>query len=73
MKADVFQYAGTKDKRAKTSQWVTARNVEPMRVLNSIRNDRKVRVGNFSYPEEVLHLGDLKVRFNDLFDFLRAV
>jgi len=61
MKSDVFQYAGTKDRRGRTSQWVTAKNVEPIRLLNSVRNHDRIHVGNFSYPEEVLHLGDLKV------------
>jgi len=74
IKTDHFQYAGTKDKRGKTSQWVTAKHIEPLRVLRSVRNDQKIHVGNFSYPEEVLHLGDLKVRLTttvhyDLFQF----
>ena len=54
--------AGTKDKRAMTSQLVTVRNTEPLKILNSVRNNPKIAVGNFSFTKKPLQLGHLKVR-----------
>jgi tRNA(Glu) U13 pseudouridine synthase TruD len=54
--------AGTKDKRAMTSQLVTVRNTEPLKILNSVRNNSKIAVGNFSFTKKPLQLGHLKVR-----------
>lgn len=60
MKPALFSYAGTKDKRAKTSQWICARKVEPIRICNAARRCQGVRVGNFKFQPESLRLGSLK-------------
>ena len=54
--------AGTKDKRAITSQLVTVRNTDPVKILNSVKNNSKIAVGNFSFTKEPLQLGNLKAR-----------
>ena len=54
--------AGTKDKRGITSQLVTVKNVDPKKLLNSVRNNSKIALGNFSYCEQPLQLGQLKVK-----------
>lgn len=58
-KANGFQYAGTKDKRAITAQLVTA-PVAPERLhgLNKLKTNFKV--GNFSYCTKPLQLGALR-------------
>ena len=59
MKSGNFQYAGTKDKRAITSQLVTASKVLPKRLLGV--RDNRYAFGNFSYVNKPLRLGALKV------------
>lgn len=63
-----LSYAGTKDKRACTTQWLTAWKLPPTRVAKAINNQfhdsggkwgRNLLVGNFSYVEQPLRLGDL--------------
>jgi len=61
-KAANLMTAGTKDKRAITSQLVTVKNTEPLKILNSVRNNPKMAVGNFSFTKQPLQLGNLKVR-----------
>ncbi len=61
--------AGTKDKRAITSQLVTLRNTEPLKILNSVRNNPKIAVGNFSFTKQPLQLGNLKVRHTQIHCF----
>jgi tRNA pseudouridine13 synthase len=60
-KAGFLMTAGTKDKRAITSQLVTLKNTEPLKILNSVRNNPKIAVGNFSFTKQPLQLGNLKV------------
>ncbi|XP_057372375.1 pseudouridylate synthase 7 homolog [Daphnia carinata] len=60
MKPACFMTAGTKDKRAITSQLVTVKSVEPLKLLNSVRSNAKIAVGNFTYTEKPLQLGNLK-------------
>lgn len=55
-----FAYAGTKDKRAKTSQWVSVRKIEPKSICQATKRCKGVRVGNFKFLNESLRLGDLK-------------
>lgn len=57
----MFQTAGTKDKRAITSQLVTVKHCEPKKLLNSVNSDHKILVGNFAFREQPLQLGKLKV------------
>jgi tRNA pseudouridine13 synthase len=58
--ANVFNVAGTKDKRGVTVQWVTAFSVTPEKLLRINNILRGIRVGNFSYVPEALRLGDLR-------------
>ena len=62
MKPAGFQYAGTKDRRAKTSQLVTVLNLDPDRLAKSVKNNQQFAVGNFAYVDKPLKLGDLKVK-----------
>ncbi|KAI9561011.1 hypothetical protein GHT06_011967 [Daphnia sinensis] len=60
MKSAYFMTAGTKDKRAITSQLVTVNYVEPLRLFNSVKNNTKIAVGNFTFTDKPLQLGNLK-------------
>ncbi|XP_070192243.1 pseudouridylate synthase 7 homolog isoform X2 [Littorina saxatilis] len=60
VKDNVFQYAGTKDKRGKTTQQITAHKIPPKRLQDLNKFLRNITVGNFSYVENKLRLGDLK-------------
>ena len=55
----VFGYAGTKDKRAATTQRVSIFRAEPARVSGAARSCRGVSVGDFAYSANPLHLGEL--------------
>lgn len=59
MKPALFAYAGTKDKRAKTSQWISVRKLEPSRICGAAKRVQGVRVGNFKFIPETLRLGNL--------------
>ncbi|RHY33453.1 hypothetical protein DYB32_001626 [Aphanomyces invadans] len=66
MNSTTFSYAGTKDKRGLTSQWVTAYRVprETVARINANKNFKDYDaypflVGNFTYVSEPLVLGDL--------------
>ncbi|KAJ8598244.1 hypothetical protein CTAYLR_005498 [Chrysophaeum taylorii] len=53
-------YAGTKDKRAVTTQWATVSKVLPSEILRRGATARPLmRVGNFSFVELPLELGSL--------------
>ncbi|KAG0210613.1 multisubstrate pseudouridine synthase 7 [Mortierella sp. GBA30] len=55
----VFSFAGTKDRRGVTCQWVTAHKVKAERLVGLNKNLRNMRLGNFSYVPRGLKLGDL--------------
>ncbi|KAG9063739.1 multisubstrate pseudouridine synthase 7 [Linnemannia hyalina] len=55
----VFTFAGTKDRRGITSQWVTAHKVKAERLLALNKGLRNMNLGNFSYVPKSLKLGDL--------------
>ncbi|EDV26019.1 uncharacterized protein TRIADDRAFT_23629 [Trichoplax adhaerens] len=59
LKPSIFGYAGTKDRRAITTQEITAFKVLPSKLhhVNSVTH--KVRLGNFTYSKDRLTLGDL--------------
>ncbi|KAF9357562.1 multisubstrate pseudouridine synthase 7 [Mortierella sp. AD094] len=57
--AKVFSFAGTKDRRGVTSQWVTAHKVKAERLVGLNKSLRNMRLGNFSYVPRGLKLGDL--------------
>ncbi|PSC67745.1 multisubstrate pseudouridine synthase 7 [Micractinium conductrix] len=56
----VFSVAGTKDKRGVTVQQVTAFKVDPGRLAGLNRRLRGMRLGNFEFAADQLHLGDLR-------------
>jgi tRNA pseudouridine13 synthase len=58
LSAKNMSYAGTKDKRGVTTQWVTAHRVAPERLARLTL--RGIRVGNFSTVKKQLKLGDLQ-------------
>ena len=55
-----FGFAGNKDKRAITTQYVTIRDVPMERVIQACRALDHVQCGMFSYALQPLNLGDLK-------------
>lgn len=59
-KPALFTYAGTKDKRAKTSQWICVKKMEPSKICSAAKNIQGVRVGDFKFSPDTLKLGDLK-------------
>lgn len=60
MKPALFAYAGTKDKRGKTSQWISVKKMEPMKIFQAAKRCQGLRVGNFKFLAEPLRLGSLK-------------
>lgn len=52
-------YAGTKDRRAKTSQWICIKKMEPSKISQAARRTYGVRVGNFKFCAKPIKLGDL--------------
>ncbi|XP_011300271.1 pseudouridylate synthase 7 homolog [Fopius arisanus] len=60
LKPNSFTYAGTKDRRARTTQWICLRRVHPSSILEAGKRVRGAFVGNFKFAEEPLRLGQLK-------------
>jgi len=60
IRPDNFGYAGMKDRRAWTTQWVSLRKMEPCNVLRVGRSVHGVYVGNFRYAKTSLKLGMLR-------------
>ncbi|KAI8428408.1 hypothetical protein MSG28_007233 [Choristoneura fumiferana] len=60
IKPSLLGYAGTKDRRAKTSQWFSVRKMDPRRIAAAAKDLRDVHVGNFSFHQHHLKLGMLK-------------
>lgn len=59
-KASSITYAGTKDKRAKTTQWMSVRRRDPALIVRAARRLRNITVGNFTFRDQPLKLGNLK-------------
>lgn len=59
-KASLLAYAGTKDKRGRTTQWVSARRREPNSILRAVNRLPNIFVGNFTFKPEPLKLGHLQ-------------
>lgn len=59
LKANCFTYAGTKDRRGKTTQWVSVKKVDPNKILRSVRSIKGLFVGNFKFQASPLRLGML--------------
>lgn len=53
-------YAGTKDRRAKTSQWFSMRKVDPRKIVAACQDLREIHVGNFTFSPKHIKLGMLK-------------
>lgn len=60
IRPDNFNYAGTKDRRAWTTQWVSLRKVDPRDILRVGKSIRGAYVGNFKYAKDSLKLGMLR-------------
>lgn len=59
-KATAITYAGTKDKRGKTTQWLCIRRREPSLIKRSVQRLRNIHVGNFMFRDQPLKLGQLQ-------------
>ncbi|KAE8751515.1 hypothetical protein FOCC_FOCC001762 [Frankliniella occidentalis] len=60
MKPSSLTFAGTKDRRGITSQLMCIRRGEPSRLFNLSKGLHNVCLGNFTFKENSLKLGDLK-------------
>ncbi|KAF9422778.1 hypothetical protein HW555_001562 [Spodoptera exigua] len=60
VKPSMLGYAGTKDRRAKTSQWFSARRLDPRRFVAATRYFKDIHVGNFTFKNTNLKLGMLQ-------------
>lgn len=63
MRPSNFAYAGTKDKRAVTTQWISSWRLEPKRLIGAARRFNKrpfLKVGNFCFKKDPLRLGELR-------------
>ncbi|CAI9733696.1 pseudouridylate synthase 7 homolog [Octopus vulgaris] len=59
IKPGQFQYSGTKDRRAKTSQLITVFRTTGERLFELNKVLKNICLGNFSYVDECLKLGQL--------------
>lgn len=60
MKPSMLTYAGTKDRRAITSQWFSIKKVEPEILAAKCKRLYNISIGNFNYQKDPLKLGQLK-------------
>lgn len=60
IRPDNFGYAGTKDRRGWTTQWVSLKKVDPRDILKAGKTVRGAYVGNFKYAQDALKLGMLR-------------
>ncbi|XP_028026407.1 pseudouridylate synthase 7 homolog [Bombyx mandarina] len=60
VKPTMLGYAGTKDRRAKTSQWFSMRKVDPRKIVAACQDLREIHVGNFTFSSKHIKLGMLK-------------
>nr|XP_045605127.1 pseudouridylate synthase 7 homolog isoform X2 [Procambarus clarkii] len=60
IKPNNFCYAGTKDKRAKTSQLVSVSRVAPHKLFHATKNHRGIQLGNFRFRPTPQKLGQLR-------------
>lgn len=62
MGAKDFTYAGTKDRRGHTAQWIVAKNVTPAKILgiNKLFADGRLAVCSLQPAQNCLSLGDLR-------------
>ncbi|XP_014225977.1 pseudouridylate synthase 7 homolog [Trichogramma pretiosum] len=60
VKSGIFNYAGTKDRRAKTTQWISVKKMNPKSIMHAARVVKGAFVGNFKFEKEPLKLGKLE-------------
>ena len=60
LRSNSFSYAGTKDRRGKTTQWVSVKKIDPKGILQAAKSMRGVFVGNFKFETKPLQLGMLQ-------------
>lgn len=60
VKPSMIGYAGTKDRRAKTTQWFSIRKIDPSKIANACFDLRDVRTGNYTFANTPIKLGCLK-------------
>ena len=56
----MIAYAGTKDKRANTSQWFCIKKRDPKTIFRAAQKVQNLFVGNFTFKPETLKLGQLQ-------------
>lgn len=64
-----FSYAGVKDRRAVTTQWLSSWRLEPKRLISASRRFNKrpfIKVGNFCFKKEPIKLGQLQANKFDI-------
>ena len=54
-----FGFAGTKDRRGRTTQRVSVSMVSAKQILGAARVTQKIEVGKFNYENNEIKLGDL--------------
>nr|CAD7576498.1 unnamed protein product [Timema californicum] len=59
MRPNFITYAGTKDRRGKTSQMISVKKVEPSRIASISKELKGITLGNYSFKPMGLKLGDL--------------
>ncbi|CAL4235030.1 unnamed protein product, partial [Meganyctiphanes norvegica] len=57
VKPPKFNYAGIQDKRGKTSQSISLFEVSPQRLYNATKDNWAMKVGNFSFHQKPIQLG----------------
>lgn len=59
-RASAITYAGTKDKRARTTQWACIRRREPNLIARAASRLPNIFIGNFAFKDHPLKLGQLQ-------------
>jgi len=60
VKPNFITYAGTKDRRAMTSQMMSVFKIDPAKLAKLSNELKGVKLGNYSFKQTCLKLGDLK-------------
>lgn len=60
VKPNFITYAGTKDRRALTSQMMSVFKIDPVKLAKLSNELKGVKLGNYSFKQTCLKLGDLK-------------
>ncbi|XP_055914698.1 pseudouridylate synthase 7 homolog [Eupeodes corollae] len=60
LKPSQVNYCGTKDKRGKTTQKFCIKKRQPSQIVSAVKRLSSVKVGNFTFHDKVVKLGELK-------------